>query len=238
MSVTARNDGRRRLLATAAVVLACLGAVALVVGLRGQAGPPMPPGEAAEISSAEPKGSREPEPARDAGSTAVAPSPAPQQPSADFGPIMDAASPVGITITAIEVDTTALVPLTVGPDGVLPAPTDFATVGWHVRGPNPGQLGPAVLAAHVDGPDGPAAFYRLGELTAGDEVSIARDDGTVARFVIDAVNRYAKDDFPTSQVYGDTTGRAEIRLITCGGAFDRSTGHYVDNIVVFGHLIG
>jgi len=151
---------------------------------------------------------------------------------------MDAASPVGITITAIEVDTTALVPLTVGPDGVLPAPTDFATVGWHVRGPNPGQLGPAVLAAHVDGPDGPAAFYRLGELTAGDEVSIARDDGTVARFVIDAVNRYAKDDFPTSQVYGDTTGRAEIRLITCGGAFDRSTGHYVDNIVVFGHLIG
>ncbi|HEY3439031.1 MAG TPA: class F sortase [Actinotalea sp.] len=237
MSVTTRPAGRRRILATAAVVLACLGVMSFVVGLRGRPGPPQPSQDAAQLNAVATGRDLAAAPSPDAGPTA-GPSAAPQQPSPDFGPIMDAAAPVRLTIPAIEVDTTALVPLTVGPDGVLPPPTDFATVGWHVRGPSPGQLGPAVLAAHVDGPDGPAVFYRLGELTAGDEVRIARDDGTVARFVIDAVNRYAKTDFPTSQVYGNTTGRAEIRLITCGGAFDRSTGHYVDNIVVFGHLVG
>lgn len=127
-------------------------------------------------------------------------------------------------------------PLTVGADGILPAPVDYATAGWHTRGPTPGQFGPAVIAGHVDGPDGPAVFFRLGELVAGDIVSVAREDGTVARFTVDSVGRYPKAEFPTSLVYGNTTDRAEIRLITCGGAFDRTTGSYVDNIVVFGHL--
>jgi len=234
MSNITQHVGRRRILATVAGVLASLGAPALVLGLRGQVGPPQPPAETAAISATE-AGARDSDPP---GPTTVPTTAPAQEPAPDFGPIMAASSPVAIEIPAIEVATTALVPLTVGADGVLPAPTDFATVGWHTGGPNPGQLGPAVMAAHVDGPDGPAVFYRLGELTAGDEASITREDGTVATFTIDSVNRYDKNDFPTSQVYGNTTGRAEIRLITCGGAFDRSTGHYVDNIVVFGHLKG
>lgn len=89
---------------------------------------------------------------------------------------------------------------------------------------------------HVDNKKGPAIFYRLGELKPGEQVKVSRKDGSVATFAIDKVARYAKAEFPTSLVYG-TTKRAEIRLVTCGGAFDQTTGHYVDNIVVFGHLL-
>ncbi len=162
----------------------------------------------------------------------------PAPPGPDLGPVLPAADPVAVRIPSIGVDSPVLEPLALDADGVLPAPADYALPGWYTGGPHPGQLGPAVLAGHVDGPDGPAVFYRLGELAVGATVEVGRSDGTVATFVVDAVERYAKADFPTSRVYGNTTDRAEIRLITCGGAFDRTTGHYVDNIVVFGHLVG
>ncbi|WP_298457391.1 class F sortase [uncultured Cellulomonas sp.] len=251
MSDHRRHDGRSRILAAAAVVLAVAGALALVLGLRGgpaemPTSPPLaastegpsdaagsPPAAAADGSGdrADPVGPGGA--ARDAAPTAAETAPLPE-----LGPILPASEPVSLTIPAIGVASDTLERLDVGPDGVLPAPTDFALPGWHTRGPNPGQLGPAVIAGHVDGPDGPAVFIRLGELQPGDEVQVGRADGTVATFVIDEVGRYAKADFPTSLVYGNTTDRAEIRLITCGGAFDRSTGHYVDNIVAFGHLVG
>ena len=83
----------------------------------------------------------------------------------------------------------------------------------------------------------PAVFYRLGALQKGDRVDVTRADRSTARFVIDTVARYSKAQFPTAAVYGNTTDRAELRLITCGGAFDQTTGHYVDNIVAFGHLV-
>lgn len=40
-----------------------------------------------------------------------------------------------------------------------------------------------------------------------------------------------KEDFPTEDVYGPAP-TAQLRLITCGGVFDDSYGHYVDNVVV------
>lgn len=230
MSTTSRLDGRHRVLAVAALGLALLGVVALVLAFRGQPGPPQPDaavtaGEAVAPQDATVPGPAQPQPAVPAA-----------EPAVDFGPVMAGSTPVGLEIPAIGLDTDVLVPLTVGADGVLPAPVDYATAGWHTRGPMPGQLGPAVIAGHVDGPDGEGIFYRLGELVAGDVVTVTREDGTVATFTVDSVGRYPKAEFPTSRVYGNTTNRAEIRLITCGGAFDRTTGHYVDNIVVFGHL--
>ena len=84
---------------------------------------------------------------------------------------------------------------------------------------------------------GPAVFFRLGALQAGDQVSVARSDGTVADFAVDRVASYPKDAFPTLEVYGNTD-RAELRLITCGGEFDPSSRNYLDNIVVYASLTG
>jgi hypothetical protein len=57
-----------------------------------------------------------------------------------------------------------------------------------------------------------------------------------AVFKIDSVEEVAKDHFPTLKVYGDLP-YAGIRLVTCGGRFNQATGHYVDNIVAYGHLV-
>jgi LPXTG-site transpeptidase (sortase) family protein len=104
--------------------------------------------------------------------------------------------------------------------------------GWYADGPAPGETGPAVIAGHVDWAGSPAVFARLDEVGAGDEVLVDHADGTTSRFTVTRVQRYAKSDFPTAAVYGPTPG-AELRLITCGGVFDRATGSYRDNVVVY-----
>jgi hypothetical protein len=116
--------------------------------------------------------------------------------------------------------------------GALAVPGDHATAGWYAQGPAPGAAGPAVLAGHVDGGGEPAVFARLDEVRPGDPVLVDRIDGTTLRFVVTRVARHAKAAFPTAAVYGPTTG-PELRLITCGGAFDRATGSYLDNVVVW-----
>lgn len=92
-----------------------------------------------------------------------------------------------------------------------------------------------MLAAHVDYKHVPGAFSKLKDLRSGELVRVGRTDGRTAVFTVYRVDRYAKADFPTDEVYGDTT-EPELRLITCGGAFDRSSGNYLDNVVAFAKL--
>ncbi|TDC31853.1 class F sortase [Micromonospora sp. 15K316] len=115
--------------------------------------------------------------------------------------------------------------------GALVPPTDFDLAGWYGGGPAPGDPGPAVLAGHLDSRHGPAVFARLGELRPGDTVEVRRG-GQWLPFRVTGALRTRKDRFPTAAVYGPTPG-AELRLITCGGDFDRRRRHYVDNVVVF-----
>ena len=116
--------------------------------------------------------------------------------------------------------------------GALAVPADGATAGWYADGPAPGAPGPAVLTGHVDGGGAPAVFARLDDLRIGDPVLVDREDGTTLAFVVSRVDRVPKAAFPTASVYGPTSG-PELRLITCGGAFDRAAGRYVDNVVVW-----
>jgi sortase (surface protein transpeptidase) len=115
--------------------------------------------------------------------------------------------------------------------GALVPPQDFGRAGWFEGSPVPGAVGPAVIAGHVDSYDGPAVFFRLRDLAPGDEVVVDRADGTSARFTVTGLDRYPKAEFPTQQVYGPTH-RPELRLITCGGDFDRDVRSYRDNVVV------
>ncbi|CAN5681234.1 hypothetical protein BH24ACT14_BH24ACT14_21080 [soil metagenome] len=128
-----------------------------------------------------------------------------------------------------------LVGLRVQADGTLASPADFDDPGWYRDGVAPGDRGPAVIVGHVDSFDGPAIFFKLSRLRPGDKARIRRADGTRVTFVVDRVERFAKDDFPTEQVYGPTK-RPELRLITCGGGFNETTRHYDDNVVAFASL--
>lgn len=125
------------------------------------------------------------------------------------------------------------------PDGTMRAPSyaraDHAA--WYRLGPAPGEVGPAVIVGHVDSRGDVAVFFYLSRMRPGDKIEITRADGRVVTFTTDSISSYAKTDFPTQLVYGATSYPA-LRLITCGGDFDRSTGNYVDDVVVFAHLSG
>lgn len=151
---------------------------------------------------------------------------------------MAVSKPVALDIPAIGVDS-VLQHLGQTPEGALEVPSGdrYNDAAWYRYSPTPGSLGPAVLLGHVDSAaEGPSVFYRLGELERGDRISVERADGSIARFVVDEVRRYPKDDFPTDLVYGDID-HAGLRILTCGGAFDDAAGHYLDNIVVFASLL-
>ncbi|RKN39689.1 class F sortase [Micromonospora endolithica] len=148
-------------------------------------------------------------------------------------PPLPRADPVAVSIPAIGVDA-PLVAVGVDDRGTLEVPpVDKPTVaGWYRHGASPGETGNAVLVGHVDSAAGPAVFFDLGRLRPGDTVRVSRVDGRVASFVVESVASYPKDRFPTDEVYGPSTS-AGLRVITCGGRFDRSSGNYVDNVVVF-----
>ncbi|WP_372337829.1 class F sortase [Streptomyces sp. MK5] len=116
-----------------------------------------------------------------------------------------------------------------------PPADDKNLVGWFQGGASPGERGAAIVVGHVDTKTGPAVFVDLASLEPGDPVSITRTDGVVARFKVDRAEKFSKADFPDDLVYTDTP-TPELRLITCGGTFDRSKQDYEDNLVVFAHL--
>jgi hypothetical protein len=140
-----------------------------------------------------------------------------------------------VLIPAIGVDSD-LMDLGLQDDGTLEVPPEGFPAGWFTGAPTPGELGPAILAGHVDWDGSPGVFYRLRDLVPGDEIRVVREDGSTVVFRIQRVDRFPKDDFPTEAVYGDLD-HAGLRVITCGGSFDRLARSYEDNIVVFADLV-
>jgi sortase (surface protein transpeptidase) len=160
---------------------------------------------------------------------------APAEPTVRSGADVSADQPVGepltISIPAIGVFS-ELLPIGVLADGTVAVPVDPFVAGWFTGGPRPGERGPAVIVGHVDSKkSGPGVFWDLVRLPVGSIVTITTTTGT-NDFVVDAVERFPKDRFPTERIYGPVP-RPALRLVTCGGSFDRSIGHYRDNVVAF-----
>jgi hypothetical protein len=205
-----------RLLLAITVVLALAGAGALVTGLSG-------------VLSAT------------AGPTRLAPAPASAPPAAGAPVVLAPSDPVRLDIDAIGVHT-SLVQLGLNADGTVQVPSldteeEANQAGWYDGSPTPGELGPAVILGHVDSARfGRAVFYDLGALLPGDRLDVARADGSTVTFQVDSVSRYPKSAFPSDAVYGDID-HAGLRLITCGGVFDRNARSYTDNIVVYASAV-
>ncbi|SEG79471.1 Sortase family protein [Actinacidiphila yanglinensis] len=151
-------------------------------------------------------------------------------------PGLPRSEPTKISIPTIGVNA-PFTPLSMDSSGVLQPPPDTNRnlAGWYKDGVTPGQLGNAIVAGHVDTTTGPAVFYLLSYLKKGDPIDITRSDGTIASFKVDEVNTFSKGNFPDQRVYGDTPD-AELRIITCGGTFDRKKRDYESNVVAFAHL--
>ncbi|MBG0567117.1 class F sortase [Actinoplanes aureus] len=117
-------------------------------------------------------------------------------------------------------------------DGAVAVPKDPHVAGWYEHGPRPGQPGPAVILGHVDSKAGPGIFASLAGAPVGTQVRVDRADGSTVTFRITRISRVPKDEFPTDLVYAPTLD-ATLRLVTCGGGFDRSRGSYRDNVIAY-----
>jgi sortase (surface protein transpeptidase) len=146
------------------------------------------------------------------------------------------AKPVWVSVPAIGIKKTSLIHLGLTKSGALQVPDVTTVAGWFTGGPRPGATGSAVIAGHVDSKTGPGIFFWLRALKPGDKIYVGRADGTMAVFAVTRVHQYAKDKFPTAAVYGAVPD-PELRLITCGGIFDRSIGSYLSNVVAFARLV-
>jgi sortase (surface protein transpeptidase) len=142
-----------------------------------------------------------------------------------------AAAPRRIQIPAIGVSA-PIVALGLNSDGTIQTPRVWTETGWYKPGPEPGERGPAVVVGHIDSTTGAAVFYRLRALRPRDLIRIRRSDGSTVRFRVQRVEEWPKAEFPSRRVYGPTRGSV-LRLVTCAGNFDSSTGHYVDNTIVY-----
>lgn len=215
-----------RLGTVAGVLLLAGGASAVGAGFASQAAAPVVP-----VSVPAPAGSSDPTRVERSG-----PDIGGGRPSFDVS-ALPPSEPVRLDVPSIEVHSD-LSTVGVNPDGTIEVPAPgplYDLPAWYRYSPSPGELGPAVIEGHLDSPDGPSIFFRLGELRAGDEVAVTRADGSTAVFRVTSVRRYAKDAFPTAEVYGNTP-HPGLRLITCGGGIDPATGHYADNVVVYASL--
>lgn len=199
------------------VLAVLLGILALALGASGWArlaGPPDQPARGPATPVAHP--------------TAEAPATVTAQPQG--------MRPTHLRIPSIDVSAT-VTSLGIRPDRTVEVPGDPDQAGWYRLGSRPGESGSAVILGHVDSTKGPAVFYRLRSLTAGDEVDVQSSDGSVVRFAVSSIATYANADFPARKVYR-TAGRPGLALVTCGGSYDAARGGYQANVVVYAVLAG
>ncbi len=214
------RGGRRGLVAAViAAIVGVSGATVIGVTLASQPHPPQPsPSAAGSIGTA---------------------TPASPHSLRGEGTVLPPSEPVAIDIPAIGVHS-AVQHLGLQANGALEVPAPgphYDEAAWYEHSPTPGSLGPSIITGHVDSAaGGPSVFFELGDLEPEDRVMVTRADGMIAEFEVEAVRSYPKVEFPTQLVYGDID-HAGLRLITCGGPFDRELRHYDDNVIAFGSLV-
>ena len=215
------SRGQSRRWWAVAVVLLLTGAGFLTVGLLGHQNSLA--GRAATPHRASPPSA--------GNTTSAPPATGAATPSAAFARSV----PVALRIPAIGV-AVSLSTLGLNPDRTVQVPTNYQQPGWFRLGPSPGQVGSAVILGHVDDRSGPAVFFRLKSLKAGDKVEVSLANGVVAHFEVTTVATYPKKAFPAQQVYA-SHGYSALQLVTCGGQFDKRAGSYLSNVVAYTTLV-
>lgn len=146
------------------------------------------------------------------------------------------ADPVHLSIPSVGIEADFEGPLGLNEDKTVAVPDSYETVGWYQYGPKPGELGPSVVLGHFDSYKAPAVFYDLVYTKPGEIITITREDGTKADFIIERLVHRSQTDFPTEEVYGNLEYPG-LRLITCSGFYDHGKQVYSHNLIVYARLI-
>ncbi|CAM5613580.1 Class F sortase OS=Streptomyces cyaneofuscatus OX=66883 GN=G3I52_06910 PE=4 SV=1 [Streptomyces cyaneofuscatus] len=153
---------------------------------------------------------------------------------------VEGAAPRSVEVPSVGIDA-PVVRRGLDQDGAIdPPPYDLPqTAGWYGKGTEPGAEGAALLVGHADTETKPAVFYGLSAVRPGEKVKVVREDGSVAEFTVDDVQVVTRERFDAEKAYGPRVdGRAELRLITCGGKYDQKSRSYTANVVVSAYLTG
>lgn len=243
-----RSGRSRRLTVSAAAVMAfgLLGIGATGYALSQQSGPPpkVASGQGGHTGHGGVSPSTTPSPENTA-----SPSGAAQNPHAGHGgtapagaayetpkgPLLERSRPTKVTLPGLGVSA-PIIDLKLKSDKRMEVPNNGTQAGWFTSSPTPGELGPAIIAAHVTHKSKPAVFFELSGMKKGEKIAVAREDGSTATFEVTSIGQYPKAKFPSEEVYG-SVDHAALRLITCGGVLDGETGSHVDNVVVYADLI-
>lgn len=160
----------------------------------------------------------------------------PDVPMADAGldalAVAEPVVPVRISVPDLSIDM-SIEAEGLDDDGAMALPDNAATAGWYKFGPGlKAPAGATVIAAHIDSRhDGIGPFSKLKDAPVGSVVNVTAADGSVVAYTVTEVRSVGKIDAPMAEVF-DRSGTPRLTLVTCGGAFDTSTGHYVDNVIV------
>jgi sortase (surface protein transpeptidase) len=204
-------------------VLAALAALAACGGSAEVAEPSSEPSRSSVVTTTEPVSTTtEVIPVVTATTDSVTPVPAPTA-------VIDSAMTLSIPSLAI---TAPVIESGVTESLVLEVPSDPAVLGRWADGARPGDgTGSIVLAGHVNYRGQLGVLHTLPTLAVGEE-ALVETPGGMARYVTERVDVYRKQALPYQEIFRfDVPER--LVLITCGGRFDRSTGHYDSNVVAY-----
>ncbi len=148
--------------------------------------------------------------------------------------VAPAKPPMRLRIPTINVDA-AVEQVGVDSEGRIAAPNKTDDVGWYKLGTAPGDAGNAVIDGHLDWYTGPAVFQRLGKMKVGDQIMVLREDGTQAKFIVDATSVMPYD--ASTDAMFTRSGPPSLTLITCAGTWDRQRGTYLQRLVVHSSLV-
>ncbi len=142
------------------------------------------------------------------------------------------APPVALGVDALAL-AASVEPVLVDPDGALALPADPGVLGWWAMSAPPGApTGTTLIAAHVDAPShGPGPMAALARAPMGTVLTVTDAAGASYSFTLTERRSLDKSELPSDLFAAQ--GPARLVLITCGGPFDRATGHYRDNVVLF-----
>jgi len=138
--------------------------------------------------------------------------------------------PIAVSIPDVALGS-PVVPMGVTAEGDLDVPAGTTNdVGWYAKGVVPGQVGSAVMDAHVF-----AAFSRLHEVETGDDIYVVMDDGTTRHFIVHKTKVHKLEDLSPNELYNKKDARY-LHLITCAGELTEDKSTYTHRLVVYATL--
>lgn len=140
--------------------------------------------------------------------------------------------PVRLAIPALNI-AAGIIPVNAA-GGLLGVPGSISEVGWWASGGIPAApTGTVVLDGHVDSAvSGLGALWPLRFARPGQLITLSLAGGRHLVYRVTGLRSYPKANLPAG-LFSGRNGPAALAVITCDGPFDRATGHYEDNLVVY-----